>query len=124
LARQPWLNAAQPLWDARNIGLVAVYMPASVVTDIFYIVRRQADIATAFAAVDQVMGAFGLLDVDAPLLQQARTLPGNDFEDNVLIACAMNAQVDMIVTRNLADFQLSSVPAIEPAQIGSYLPKP
>ncbi len=93
LARQPWLTAAQPLWDARDAGLVVAYLPASVVTDIFYIVRRQADIATAFAAIDQVFGAFGMLTVDALLLQQVRAMPGNDFEDNVQIACAMNAQL-------------------------------
>ena len=124
LARQPWLAAAQPLWDARDAGLVVVYLPGSVVTDIFYIVRRQADIATAFAAIDLVLGAFGLLTIDAPLLQQARALPGNDFEDNLQIACAINAQLDVIVTRNLADFQLSPVPAIDPPQITAYLPKP
>jgi predicted nucleic acid-binding protein len=124
LARQPWLTAAQPLWDARDAGLVVVYLPASVVTDIFYIVRRQADIATAFAAIDQIFSAFGMLTVDAPLLQQARAMPGNDFEDNVQIACAMNAQLDVIITRNLADFRLSPVPAIEPSQITTYLPSP
>src|SRR5579859_1638866 len=104
-------------WDARDAGLVVVYLPGSVVTDIFSIVRRQADIATAFAAIDHVLGAFGLLAIDAPLLQQARALPGNDFEDNVQIACALNAQLDVIITRNLGDFQLSPVPAIEPSQI-------
>ena len=62
--------------------------------------------------------------IDAPLLQQARALPGNDFEDNVQIACAMNAQLDLIITRNPADFRLSSVPVIEPSDIDMYLGTP
>lgn len=66
--------------------------------------------------------AFGLFAVDASLLQQARALPGNDFEDNVQIACAVNAQLDQIVTRNVADFQHSPVPVIEPPRIVTYLP--
>lgn len=110
--RKPWSDAAQPLWDARDAGLVIAYLPASVVTDIFYIVRRQANITVAFAAVDAV------------LLLQARALPGNDFEDNVQIACAVNAGLDLIVTRNLADFRTSPIPAIEPSQIASYLTAP
>ena len=124
LDRKPWSDAAQPLWNARDAGDVIAYLPASVVTDIFYVIRRQADIPTAFAAVDRVFGAFGLFAVDGPLLQQARSLPGNDFEDNVQIACATGAQMDLIITRNPSDFRFSPIPVIEPAQIAGYLPNP
>lgn len=124
LDRKPWSDAARPLWNARDSGDVIVYLPASVVTDIFYVIRRQADIPTAFTAVDRVFGAFGLLAVDGPLLQQARALSGNDFEDNVQIACATGAQMDLIVTRDPADFRFSPIPVIEPSQIGAHLPNP
>ena len=43
LDRKPWSDAAQPLWDARDAGRVVAYLPASVLTDIFYIIRRQED---------------------------------------------------------------------------------
>ncbi|MDE3230525.1 MAG: PIN domain-containing protein [Chloroflexota bacterium] len=122
LDRKPWSELAQPLWDTRDNGRVVAYLPASVVTDIFYIMRRQTDIATAFMAVDRVFAAFGILAVDGPLLQQARALPGADFEDNVQIACAINAELDMIITRNPADFRHSPVPVIDPPQIASHLP--
>lgn len=124
LDRKPWSDAAQPLWDARDAGDVVAYLPASVVTDIFYVIRRQADIPTAFSAVDQVFAAFGLYAVDESLLRQARALPGNDFEDNVQIACATSAQVDLSITRNPADFRTSPIPVIDPSQIGSHLPNP
>jgi predicted nucleic acid-binding protein len=124
LNRQPWSTAAQPLWDARDAGRVVAYLPASVLTDIFYIVRRQADIPTAFAAVDRVFAAFGLLLVDVALLHQARALPGTDFEDNVQIACAVNARLDLIATRDPAGFRASPVLAIEPPQITTHLGAP
>lgn len=121
LDRKPWSDEAKPLWDVRNSGQVVCYLPASVLTDIFYIIRRQADISSAFSALDRVFAAFGLFSVDAPLLLQARALPGNDFEDNVQIACAANASLDLIVTRNPSDFRHSSVTVIEPPQIISYI---
>lgn len=124
LDRKPWSDAAQPLWAARDAGDVVAYLPASVVTDIFYIIRRQADIPTAFTAVDRVFAAFGLFAIDGSLLQQARALPGNDFEDNVQIACAVIAQLDVIITRNPADFRFSLVPIIDPSQISAYLAHP
>lgn len=122
LDRKPWSDEAQPLWNARDAGLAVAYLPASVLTDIFYIIRRQAGIPSAFVAVDRVLAAFGLFAVDAPLLQQARALPGNDFEDNVQIACATNARLDLIVTRNPTDFHSSPIPVIEPPRIIAYLP--
>jgi hypothetical protein len=57
-------------------------------------------------------------------LQQARALSGNDFEDNVQIACALNAQLDLIITRNPADFRGSSITVAEPSQISAHLTPP
>jgi predicted nucleic acid-binding protein len=81
--RKPWSDEAQPLWNARDAGRVVAYLPASVLTDIFYIARRHAGIDAAFTAIDRVLAAFGLLHVDGALMRQARALPGNDFEDSV-----------------------------------------
>jgi hypothetical protein len=87
-------------------------------------VRRAADIYSAFTAVDRLLAAFGLLPIDMALLQRARALPGNDFEDNVQIACAISAQRDLIVTNIPSGFQASPIPAIESSQIGADLLQP
>lgn len=44
-------------------------------------------------------------------------LPGNDFEDNILIAAAVTASLDAIITRNIADFAHSPIPAWELAEL-------
>lgn len=124
LDRTPWSEEATPLWDARDAGQLIAYLPASVLTDIFYIVRRQAGIPAAFSAIDRVFAAFGLLAVDAPLLAQARALPGNDFEDNVQIACALATQLDLIVTRDPQDFRHSPLPVVAPPDIAAHLATP
>lgn len=46
LDRKPWADAAQPFWDARDADQIACYMPASALTDVFYIARRQIGIAS------------------------------------------------------------------------------
>ena len=62
--------------------------------------------------------------MDKALLLQARTLVGSDFEDNVQIACAQIADLDLIVTRNTPDFSHVSMPVIEPPAIARFLPQP
>ena len=121
LDRKPWSDEARPLWDARDTGRVVCYLPASVLTDVFISFRRSADIPIAFSALDQIFVTFGLFPVDAALLLQARSLPGNDFEDNAQIACAANAGLDVIISRNQSDFRHSPLLVIEPLQIAEYI---
>src|SRR6185312_13311080 len=109
LDRKPWSDDALPLWQARDTGRLITYISASALTDIFYIARRQIGTAAALASVDQSL-ALEVAQVDKVALLRARTLPGNDFEDNVAIACAEAERLDFIITRNIDDFRHSPVP--------------
>ncbi|MFI5461311.1 MAG: hypothetical protein ACHRXM_38400 [Isosphaerales bacterium] len=53
----------------------------------------------------------------------ATNLPGSDFEGNLHIACAVEARLDAIVTRNPKDFAGSSVPVLTPAELLPLLRK-
>ena len=121
--RKPWSDAAQPLWRSRDDGLIDLYLPASVLTDIFYILRKPLGNAEAKRAVEHCVAIFGLLPIDEAVVQRALALPGPDFEDNVQIACSQMYRIDLIVTRNPDDFTLGvSVPVVDPKDITSYLP--
>ncbi|HEV3446105.1 MAG TPA: hypothetical protein VG099_15800, partial [Gemmataceae bacterium] len=52
----------------------------------------------------------------------ADALAGNDFEDNILLAAAVGAALDAIVTRNVADFSHSPLPVWEPVELLKPLP--
>lgn len=67
---------------------------------------------------------FDILMIDRAVIQSALLLPGLDFEDNVQIACAIRDRMDLIITRNKADFTNSPVTAIEPPDIVQHLPTP
>ena len=50
-------------------------------------------------------------------------MAGSDLEDNVCLACALNARLDAIVTRNPKDFAASPVPVLTPAELLALLTK-
>jgi len=56
-------------------------------------------------------------EIDKQTLLDADRLAGNDFEDNIMIAAAVAASLDAIVTRNVADFAHSPIPVWEPAEL-------
>jgi hypothetical protein len=59
--------------------------------------------------------------VNHQVLRDADALPGNDFEDNVCISCAVSAGMQAIVTRDPAGFIHSSIPVLTPAQLLAQL---
>ena len=121
LAREPWLSQAQPMWDARDAGLLVAYLPASVLTDIYYVCRKQVGTERAKQAVELCLNAFAVIAVDRGIIATASALSGNDFEDNVQIACAQSLGLDVIVTRDVVGFAHPPIPAVEPlAVIGHH----
>lgn len=96
--RKPWSDDARPLWESRDAGRVDLYLPASVLTDIFYILRKPLGNAEAKRAVERCVATCGLLPIDDAVIQQALALPGADFEDNVQIACRSRAARSIALT--------------------------
>lgn len=126
LAREPWFAQAKPMWDARDAHLLECSLPASTLTDLYYICQKPSLLGSAGAqkAIKMVVDRFEILPVDRSIVVAALALPGTDFEDNVQIACATIGRFDLIVTGNKADFTSSPIPAIEPPEIIGFLPGP
>ena len=121
LNRKPWVTEAAAIWRANDEGQIVGYILASAMTDIFYIARRLAGLEIACTTVRTCLEAFEICTVDRQALEQAETLPGNDFEDNLQIACASIAGIDAIVTRDKDGFKAATIPVYTPAELLTQL---
>ena len=121
LAREPWASEAKPIWNARDDGLLEAYLPASVLTDVYYICRKQIGADAARAAVSECLRRFIILVVDRALLEAALRLVGPDFEDDIQIVSAQASGLHLIVTRNVADFVHGSILALTPTEVVARL---
>ena len=117
LDRQPWNADAKALWQAHVNNQLAAHVTATSLTDIFYISRRHAGRDRAWQAIQACLDQLYAISVGFNELQVATTLGGSDFEDNLQIACAMTAQLDVIVTRDPSGFATSSIPILTPQQM-------
>ena len=123
LGREPWRAEADAIWDSNRDGRIDARMSAAALPTLFYVVRKQTDLAHAHLAVTNCLRSLEIVPVDRAALEMAATLPGSDFEDNLQIACAVEARLDAIVTRNPKDFAGSPVPVLTPAELLAVLPK-
>jgi predicted nucleic acid-binding protein len=124
LARNPWLADSAAVVQAGLDGEITAYLSAASLPTIFYLVRQNANLAKAHAVVKECLDSFSIISVDRSALELATTFPGSDFEDNLQIACAMEAKLDAIVTRDPKGFAGSPVPVLSPAEFLAKLPKP
>ena len=67
------------------------------------------------------LATFEIIPVGRLELEQADAMAGSDLEDNVCVACAMNASLDAIVTRNPKDFAGCRIPIMTPADLLALL---
>ena len=121
LARQPFLLHSKAVWQTCDDGIIQGYVSESSLTDIYYIARRIAGQAQARNAVEVCLSAFTVCTIDQAVLDFALTLCGSDFEDDVLIATAVQADIDAIVTRNPNDFTHSPIAVYSPESLLNYL---
>ena len=122
LAREPFLADAAFLLNAVESGRVEGFMSATTVTDVHYLVGRQTKSSeAAIAAVTRLLALMEICAVDREVLEQAIELGLPDFEDAVQIACAIELELEGIVTRDVNGFVGSPIPIFSPQELRNRL---
>ena len=91
-------------------------IPAHALTTIHYVVAKYAGAVKADETVDWLLAKLTILPAGRPEFLRARTLAMADFEDAVVASLAEAARCRYIVSRNVADFERSPVPAVTPEE--------
>ena len=118
IPRQPFMDIADEVLRLCCQEKCSGYIAAHSITNIFYILRRH------FSASDRkkmLMELCGFIEVAGIQKKQVIDALANedfdDLEDLLQAECAKAVNADYIVTRNIADFSTSSIPAILPEDL-------
>lgn len=115
LARPEGFDAAATIAEAVAYEEVVAYVCATSLKDLYYILSKAMGEKDARTYIKAVMDDFIICSVDYALCRQAADSDEPDFEDGLVRACAENARVDFIVTRDVTAFARSKVRPIAPA---------
>ena len=118
--RQPWSEDGKKLFYAVANKQIEGFITAKEATDIYFISRRQF---SGQKNLDQkarkiLYGLFDVFEVADTLgvdCINALENDNKDYEDAVMIACAMRIKADAIITRNPKDFKDAPVSVLSPA---------
>ena len=114
LARAPHAATSTACLAAVESNRVEGLLSAHAVTTLAYLAARALGKGGARRAIDDLCAIFAIATVDEAVIRRALALDLADFEDGVTAAAAEAAGCEAIVTRDVAGFKGSPVPALEP----------
>jgi len=118
LQREPFAQDAELIFKAINTGQIVGYVTATTLTDIFYISRKHTrSVEQARQAVLETLTAMVICPVNRGVLESAFKSGLADFEDAVQIFCAVDQELDAILTRDTQGFFSSSVPVLSTQEL-------
>ena len=115
LAREPFVQEAEALFQARVTGLFVGYVSAITPVNVYYVARKQMGKEMARRIVEQLLIHFAVCPVNTSVLQMALSSSFADFEDAVQHESASTLQLDAIITRNLEDYRQATLPVFSPS---------
>ncbi|KLU63474.1 PIN domain protein [Peptococcaceae bacterium CEB3] len=114
--RTPFADHAEQVLQLCESGKAEGLVTASAVTDIYYIVRKATGREKTLEAIRTLCSVLDIADVGRADILEAMGLDMPDYEDALAAQCAKRIKADCVVTRNIADFDNSPVPAIQPVK--------
>ncbi|MFW6358385.1 MAG: PIN domain-containing protein [Chroococcales cyanobacterium] len=114
--RQPFFITSSQALNTVIQNQVEGYISGHAVTNIFYILRRQAGKVKAQESIAKLLENLRVASVTEEVIKSALNSAMSDFEDAVTSEAANAIGIEIIVTRNLSDFSNSSVPAMIPEE--------
>jgi predicted nucleic acid-binding protein len=114
LDRQPFYQAAARILDASDFDRIHLFITASSATDLYYVLRKEKGREVGLRFIKRILECVDACNVDERILMAALASGFLDFEDAVQNASAIDNQIEIIVTRNKADYATSPLTILTP----------
>jgi predicted nucleic acid-binding protein len=114
--REPFYTASATVLSQAVEGENVACLPGHALTTLHCIVTKHAGPEQAGILVDWVLAHLEVVSQDRAQFVRARCLKFDDFEDAALASAAEAAGCKYIISRNVADFRHSPVPAVTPEE--------
>jgi len=115
--REPFYTASAAVLSQAVERPNVASLPSHALTTLHYIGSKYANQEQAGILIDWILANLEVVPQDRSQFLRARSLNFDDFEDAALASAAEASGCELIVTRNVADFGSSPVPAVTPEEL-------
>jgi predicted nucleic acid-binding protein len=120
--REPFVNEADLIFDAKEKGLFEAYISAITPLNLVYSGKKYASAKKLHQILISLLASFEICGIDSKILQRASISSIKDYEDAVQYESAIATGIEVIVTRDLKDFTGTDIPVLSPADFLKTLP--
>ncbi len=114
--RTPFYDASKTVLESCVSDDVTGYIALHSISNIFYILRKHYSAVDRRKLLLDIMDLLKVADASHENVRNALIREDfSDFEDCLQDECAARIHADYIITRNIADFSNSNIPAITPS---------
>ena len=117
LEREPFFEEARKIMESCAEGKAKGCIAAHSIPNMFFILRKDYNAKERREVLFNLCSIFDVEGIDkSKILSGLANEDFTDFEDCLQMECAKSYAADYIVTRNVADYLISEVKAIEPKE--------
>ena len=114
--REPHVEASSKVWMLCETELVEGYVSALTFANLVYVMRKELTPEKINDVLKKLALIFHFTELGVSDMQKAADMMWNDYEDAVHAAIAECIRATAIITRNIKDYQQSTVPAFTPTE--------
>ena len=116
LTREPFFEYSSQIFDKIDDQILEGFITASSITDIYYIASKQKDKLQARKFLISLIQILEVIGIDKDIVIQALASEMSDFEDAIQVFSAKSNSIDLVITRNVDDFESSGMKALTPQE--------
>jgi predicted nucleic acid-binding protein len=121
--REPFSLESMELFEFSARGKLRIYISALSLNNIHYVIRKLDSSAKAKKQIGLIMNLVEILPVSKGTIEKAFFSEFIDFEDALQNFCAVENNIDILITRNTKDYSKSSLNVFNPKEfLTRYLP--
>ena len=112
--RKPFYKSAEILFSLADTGKIKIYVSALSFANIGYVLRSQYSASHSRQIIAKFKTLVQVLPVDNKTLDLAIASNFKDFEDAIQYACALEYNLNLLVTRNVKDYKNATIQILTP----------
>lgn len=121
LCREQFVADAKKLFIMKQFRDAELWIAAQSYTDLYYVGAKAHGSARMQEILKEVFPLLNVCSIDGADISNVLSEQWEDFEDCLIWRAAKKIKADYIVTRNVADFTRSDIPALTPGEFFSTM---
>ncbi|MDR0903657.1 MAG: PIN domain-containing protein [Ruminococcus sp.] len=116
IRRKLFHKEADQILNLAILKEIVCCISANSLTDIFYFCSKEKSVPEARSELNYLLENFEVAAIDGEDCKSAMKLPVEDFEDALIVQCALKYKVDCIITRDNKLHTNGVVKAVSPGE--------